>query len=65
MLIMKLQEEIQEFVEEESINGMTDVVEAIIVILEDINVTESELREVMKDKANRCGKFRSMEGILS
>lgn len=66
MLIKKLQEEVQEFIESESIDELADVLEVVTAIMKEVGFSEKELYRAMDDKAKVCGKFKKrilMEGI--
>ena len=54
----KLQEEVGEFIEAETIEEMSDVLEVIDAICDHKKFDEKELEEVRIKKANERGKFR-------
>ncbi len=54
----KLQEEVNEFMEAESIEEMADVLEVIDAILDFKNFDKEELQKVKDKKASERGKFK-------
>ena len=54
----KLQEEINEFNEEESIDEMADILEVIDTIIDYKNFDRDELQKVKNEKAEKRGKFK-------
>ena len=54
----KLQEEVNEYLEEENIEEMVDILEVIRAILEYKNVSYEDIEEKRKKKANKRGAFK-------
>ena len=54
----KLQEEVNEYLEEENIEEMVDILEVIRAILEHKGVTYDEIEEKRIKKANKRGGFK-------
>ena len=54
----KLQEEVNEFMEAESIEEMADILEVIDAVLDFKNFDKMELEKVKKKKADERGKFK-------
>ena len=55
----KLQEEVKEFIEAESVEEMADVLEVIDAILDFKNFNKKELEKVKNKKADERGKFKN------
>ena len=55
----KLQEEVKEFIEAESVEEMADVLEVIDAILDFKNLDKKELETVKNKKAEERGKFKN------
>ena len=55
----KLQEEVKEFIEAESVEEMADVLEVIDAILDFKNFNKEELEKVKNKKADERGKFKN------
>lgn len=54
----KLQEEVNEFMEAESIEEMADILEVIDAVLDFKNFNKEELQKVKNKKADERGKFK-------
>jgi predicted house-cleaning noncanonical NTP pyrophosphatase (MazG superfamily) len=55
----KLQEEVREFLEDESIEEMADILEVIDAILDFKKFDKKDLKEVKNKKAEKRGKFKN------
>ena len=53
----KLQEEVNEYLEDNNIEELADITEVIYGILNSMNMSVQELEEVSKNKANKKGAF--------
>ena len=53
----KLQEEVKEYLEENCVEELADIVEVVYGILESMNVSIGEFEKVRKDKQEKRGAF--------
>ena len=53
----KLQEEVKEYLEDNSVEELADVVEVVYGILESMNVSIEEFEKVRQDKVQKRGAF--------
>ncbi|MCI9287616.1 MAG: nucleoside triphosphate pyrophosphohydrolase [Clostridia bacterium] len=54
----KLQEEVKEYIEDNNIEELADIVEVIYGILNSMDVSIEEFEKVRKDKAEKRGAFK-------
>ncbi len=54
----KLQEEVKEYIEDNNVEELTDIVEVIYGILGSMGVSIEEFEKVRKDKAEKRGAFK-------
>ncbi len=54
----KLQEEVKEYLEDNNIEELADIVEVIYGILNSMNISIEEFEKVRKDKAEKRGAFK-------
>ena len=54
----KLQEEVKEYLEDNNIEELADIVEVIYGILNSMNISIEEFEKVRKDKAENRGAFK-------